>query len=58
MPTGPEIRFGYIEPAAAERRRFSVACFVENPDVATAQASLEYGSFLWNSGMFHTRASI
>lgn len=47
VPTGPETGFGYIE-ANGDR----VIRFVEKPDLATATAYVESGSFFWNSGMF------
>lgn len=46
-PDAPEIAYGYIE-ADGER----VVQFVEKPKVEQAQAYLESGRFLWNSGMF------
>lgn len=58
-PTGPETGFGYIETGAPlGDGGFRVARFVEKPDAATAQAMLERGGFLWNSGMFLMRASV
>ncbi|MBD9373201.1 mannose-1-phosphate guanylyltransferase/mannose-6-phosphate isomerase [Rhizobium sp. ARZ01] len=52
-PTRPEIGFGWLEPdnsvegPAAPLRRF-----VEKPNLLDAQAMLESGHFLWNSGIF------
>ncbi len=40
------------EPAAA----FTVAQFVEKPDLATAEQYLASGDYYWNSGMFLVRA--
>jgi mannose-1-phosphate guanylyltransferase/mannose-6-phosphate isomerase len=53
-PTAPETGFGYIEAGDAldEHGGCRVRCFVEKPDLATAQEYLESGRFLWNSGMF------
>ena len=57
-PTSPATGFGYVHrgapttvPGAAE-----VAAFREKPDLATAQAYLASGEYLWNSGMFVWRA--
>ncbi len=52
-PTAPETGYGYIE-AEGER----VLRFVEKPDAARAQAFLEGGRHLWNSGMFCFRAGV
>jgi len=46
-PDVPETAYGYIE-ADGE----TVVRFVEKPTVEQAQAYLESGRFLWNSGMF------
>lgn len=46
-PSAPETGYGYIE---AEGN--TVLRFVEKPDLAKAQAYLESGRYLWNSGMF------
>lgn len=47
QPDAPETGFGYIE---AEGNR--VIRFVEKPDLAQAQAYVDSGRYLWNSGMF------
>jgi mannose-1-phosphate guanylyltransferase len=56
-PDRPETGYGYIKageptPEGASR----AAAFVEKPDLATAQAYLAEGGWLWNSGMFLMRA--
>ncbi|MEM9193476.1 MAG: sugar phosphate nucleotidyltransferase, partial [Myxococcota bacterium] len=57
-PTRPETGFGYLElggelsAGVHHGRRF-----VEKPDREQAEAFLEAGRFLWNSGMFFFRAS-
>jgi mannose-1-phosphate guanylyltransferase len=58
-PTAPATGFGYVQrgaptgvPGVAE-----AAAFREKPDRATAQAYLDSGEYLWNSGMFVWRAS-
>ena len=59
-PDSPETGYGYIqggEPVGMEGAR-SIARFVEKPDLATAQAYLDDGSYFWNSGLFMVRASV
>lgn len=61
-PDKPETGYGYIEippAAAAEAKNNSAADaiadvlrFVEKPDLPTAEACLQAGNFLWNSGIF------
>ena len=46
-PEGPETGYGYIEANGNDVLRF-----VEKPDLATAQAYVDSGKYLWNSGMF------
>lgn len=59
-PDSPETGFGYIQSGAAfgEGGAYHIARFVEKPDLATAQAYLDDGSYLWNSGLFMLRASV
>lgn len=69
VPTAPETGYGYIQLGAAldiehassecaeVERPHRVARFVEKPDLDTAQAYLDQGDFLWNSGLFVTQAS-
>lgn len=52
-PNAPETGYGYIEASGSD-----VIRFVEKPDHETAQAFLDSGRFLWNSGMFCVRADI
>ena len=47
-PTRPETGYGYIRSG----ENFSVVEFVEKPNAETAQAYLDSGEYLWNSGMF------
>ncbi len=58
-PTSPETGYGYIKRNAAmgTHHEYTVEQFVEKPDAKTAQAYLEDGNYLWNSGMFVLRAS-
>ena len=52
QPTRPETGYGYIRSAD----NFSVAEFVEKPNLEKAKAYLASGDYLWNSGMFLFRA--
>jgi mannose-1-phosphate guanylyltransferase/mannose-6-phosphate isomerase len=57
VPTRPETGYGYIrrgEPLA--HGGFAIERFVEKPDLATAQAYVAGGEYLWNAGMFCFRA--
>ena len=62
-PTEPAIGFGYIRcgtgldiPTAPNAVR--VDAFVEKPDLPTATRYLSEGNFLWNAGMFISRADV
>ena len=59
VPTAPETGYGYIKVGASvdQSEVGEVECFVEKPDLATAQGYLEAGGYYWNSGMFLFRAS-
>ena len=54
QPERPETGYGYIERGDALENTdgFYVKAFHEKPDNLTAQAMLERGGFLWNSGIF------
>ncbi|MBR9829039.1 MAG: mannose-1-phosphate guanylyltransferase/mannose-6-phosphate isomerase [Oceanospirillales bacterium] len=57
-PTRAETGYGYIMTGATlGESAFNISAFAEKPDLATAQAYLESGQHLWNSGMFMLRAS-
>ncbi len=58
VPTRPETGFGYIKATPANGEAVPVESFVEKPDVETANAYLESGSYFWNSGMFLFKASV
>lgn len=52
-PTAPETGYGYIQYGEAfGQKGFKVSKFVEKPNKETAQAYLDSGNYLWNSGMF------
>ncbi|WP_111638647.1 mannose-1-phosphate guanylyltransferase/mannose-6-phosphate isomerase [Marinomonas shanghaiensis] len=52
QPTRPETGYGYIRAG----EDYAVAEFVEKPNLEKAQAYLDSGDYLWNSGMFLFRA--
>jgi len=61
VPTHPETGYGYIKRGAVavmDDLAYPVAAFVEKPDLKTAQAYLESGDYLWNSGMFAFKAGV
>ncbi len=52
-PDRPETGYGYLELATAPNGGpVPLQRFVEKPDLATAEAMLATGSFLWNAGIF------
>lgn len=60
-PDEPATGFGYIERGTAlgtDEHTFSVARFVEKPDLDTARQFLASGNFFWNSGMFVFKAEV
>ena len=60
-PNEPATGFGYIERGnslGADQQAFSVARFVEKPDLDTAKQFLASGNFFWNSGMFVFKAEV
>jgi len=58
-PTSPATGFGYVQRGAPTEvaGAAEAASFREKPDRETAQAYLDSGEYLWNSGMFVWRAS-
>ena len=50
-PSRPETGYGYIQRTGNEEIT-KVKCFTEKPNIEMAQAFLECGEFLWNSGIF------
>lgn len=55
-PSRPETGYGYIQRTGSEDIS-KVKCFTEKPNVEMAQAFLECGEFLWNSGIFIWKTS-
>lgn len=56
VPTRPETGYGYVRRGQPVSGGFVLDRFVEKPGVETAQAYLDSGEYLWNSGMFLFRA--
>lgn len=66
-PTTPETGYGYIKRGEVAPRgkgdgktsddAGTIEAFVEKPDYQTAQAYLQSGRYLWNSGMFMFQAA-
>ena len=55
----PETGYGYVQQGADHTDGASlIASFAEKPDAVTAQAYLDRGDYLWNSGLFLVRASV
>ncbi len=57
VPTRPETGYGYLqvgEGVSGELRH--VEAFVEKPDTATAERYVASGDYLWNGGMFFSKA--
>ena len=60
-PDCPETGYGYIQrgaPLSSGDGAYALSRFVEKPDRETAQAYLDQGDYLWNSGIFVMKASI
>jgi mannose-1-phosphate guanylyltransferase len=58
VPTAPETGYGYIKSGCPiDEMGFSVAKFVEKPNLANAQHYMQSGEYYWNSGMFLFKAS-
>ena len=58
VPTSPETAYGYIQRGDnLADDIFVLDQFVEKPDKERAQAYLDDGSYLWNSGMFLLQAA-
>jgi mannose-1-phosphate guanylyltransferase len=63
VPTEPAIGFGYIHATTeadidGAGTALVVDNFVEKPNLATAEKYVASGDYLWNAGMFITKASV
>jgi mannose-1-phosphate guanylyltransferase/mannose-6-phosphate isomerase len=58
VPSHAETGYGYIRHGEGSGAVLPVAAFVEKPDAERAQAFVEGGDYLWNSGMFLLPARI
>ena len=58
VPDTPETGYGYIkrDVEVSGTSAYSVASFVEKPDLETAQQYISEGDYYWNSGIFLMRA--
>lgn len=59
-PSRPETGYGYIKRASESSMLpgcHKIECFVEKPDLGTAENYLASGQYLWNSGIFMFPAS-
>ncbi len=57
VPTFPATGYGYLKgDERVDHHIYSLAQFVEKPDLATAQEYLASGVYYWNSGMFVFKA--
>ena len=59
-PTHAETGYGYVQASTSLKadQVSTVERFVEKPDLLTAQAYIEDGSYYWNSGMFMFKAPV
>ena len=59
LPTAPETGYGYIKrgDVQGDNTGFTVAKFVEKPNLSSAREYLVSGEYYWNSGMFLFKAS-
>lgn len=59
VPTAPETGYGYVRAGVptAVHNAYSVAEFIEKPDLVTAHRLIASKEYYWNSGMFMFRGS-
>lgn len=59
QPTHPETGYGYIQSGPIKpSKALEIIEFVEKPDLKTAKAYLEDGSYYWNAGIFLFRPNV
>ncbi len=53
-PEHPETGYGYIKYGKEIKKNtaYEIECFVEKPDIKTAEKYVKSGDYAWNSGMF------
>lgn len=59
-PDRPETGYGYIQvtESSGSSKLLNVSCFVEKPDISTAERYLSEGNYYWNAGIFVLKASV
>ena len=57
VPNQAHTGYGYIKAGSRIENGYTVAQFVEKPDLTTAQSYVDSGDYFWNSGMFMFKAS-
>ena len=57
QPTYPETGYGYIKTAQPLDTGYEVECFVEKPDIKTAEKYLLSSNYYWNGGIFMGKIS-
>lgn len=57
VPNQAHTGYGYIKAGDSIANGYTVAQFVEKPDLSTAQSYVDSGDYFWNSGMFMFKAS-
>lgn len=57
-PTYPETGYGYIKTKNPLSVGYKVDCFVEKPDLPTAEKYLASGEYYWNGGIFMGKISV
>lgn len=57
-PEYPETGYGYIKIGDTLSEGYKVDCFVEKPDMATAEKYIASGNYFWNGGMFMAKLSV
>jgi mannose-1-phosphate guanylyltransferase len=58
VPTRPETGYGYLRVGESVQGELEqIEAFVEKPDAERAKEYLASGDYLWNGGMFFTKAS-
>lgn len=57
-PTYPETGYGYIKTKNTLGSGYEVDCFVEKPDLQTAEKYLKSGEYYWNGGIFMGKISV